>query len=75
MQAAECQLSNDLQQLTLAELEAVVVEIEKEKEQEAQKLRDRRAATAASQAAMMGRATGESAQPGGLGGGDGGSMS
>lgn len=46
------------QQLSLNELEAVVTEIEKEKEVEQQRLRDRRAATAASQAAM-GRRTGD----------------
>ncbi|KAH9816782.1 nucleophile aminohydrolase [Melampsora americana] len=45
-------------QLTLTELEAVVTEIEKEKEVEQQRLRDRRAATAASQAAM-GRRVGD----------------
>ncbi|KNE98917.1 hypothetical protein PSTG_07762 [Puccinia striiformis f. sp. tritici PST-78] len=39
-------------QLSLNELEAVVDEIEKEKEVEQQRLRDCRAATAASQAAM-----------------------
>jgi 20S proteasome subunit alpha 4 len=44
------------QQLSLNELEAVVSEIEKEKEVEQQRLRDRRAATAASQAAMGRRA-------------------
>ncbi|PLW06770.1 hypothetical protein PCANC_10825 [Puccinia coronata f. sp. avenae] len=43
-------------QLSLNELEAVVSEIEKEKEVEQQRLRDRRAATAASQAAMGRRA-------------------